>query len=166
MFEEPVTIWPGTPTLDRWRSSRLIWFRSCTITIAVSVVPGDRGVLLAHGDQGGGYAVYVDDDRLVAIHNDGHGCTSTVDGGPIAPGDHLVSLTIEAPGNFRWHLALGVDGVERARLEDVAMLFPMAPFEGIDIGIDRRSPGQLGAVRAGGAVPVHRDAGVGALRTR
>ncbi len=140
VYEEPVTIWPGTPTLDRWRSSRLIWFRSCTITIALTVVPGDRGVLLAHGDQGGGYAVYVDDDRLVAIHNDGHGRLCTIDGGPITAGDHLVSLTIEAPGNFRWHLALGVDGVERGRLEDLAMLFPMAPFEGIDIGIDRRSP--------------------------
>ena len=140
VYEEPVTIWPGTPTLDRWRSSRLIWFRSCTITIALNVVPGDRGVLLAHGDQGGGYAVYVDDDRLVAIHNDGHGRMHTIDGGAIEPGDHLVSLTIEAPGNFRWRFALGVDGVERARLEDAAMLFPMAPFEGIDIGVDRRSP--------------------------
>ncbi|MGD9704373.1 MAG: arylsulfatase [Acidimicrobiia bacterium] len=140
VFEQPVTLWPGTPTLDRWRSSRLIWFRSCTITIALTVEGGDRGVLLAHGDQGGGYAVYIDDDRVFAIHNDGHGRLHTLDGGAIAPGEHIVTLAIEAPGNFRWHLALGVDGTLRARLDGLAMLFPMAPFEGIDVGIDRRSP--------------------------
>ena len=33
-----------------------------------------------------------------------------------------------------------MNGEERGRVDGVAMPFPMAPFEGIDIGIDRRSP--------------------------
>jgi len=141
VYEEPVTIWPGTPTLDRWRSSRLIWFRSCTITISALVRDrGTAGTLVAHGGQGGGYAVYVDGGRVHAVHNDGYGRMSRLDGGPLTPGERVVTLAVEAPGQFRWNLVLGVDGADRARLDGVPMLFPMAPFEGIDVGIDRRSP--------------------------
>jgi hypothetical protein len=35
---------------------------------------------------------------------------------------------------------LTVDGERRASEEGFKLLFPMAPFEGIDVGIDRRSP--------------------------
>jgi arylsulfatase A-like enzyme len=153
VYEEPVTIWPGTPTLDRWRSSRLIWFRSCTITISATIAADDEGILVAHGDQGGGYAVYLDGGHAHAVHNDGHGRMRAIDGGPVAPGHHLITLAIDAPGHFRWNLALGVDGDERARLDDVAMLFPMAPFEGIDVGADRRSPVSWELHERAGAFP-------------
>ena len=33
-----------------------------------------------------------------------------------------------------------VDGEDRAAVPDVPMLYGIAPFEGIDVGIDRRSP--------------------------
>lgn len=139
-FGEPVTLWPGTPTLERWRSSRLIWQRSCVVRISTGWTEGDRGMLLAHGDQGGGYAVYVDDGRLWAVHNDGHGRLTTVDGGPLAAGEHEVELRIDAQARWRWNLVLALDGAEVGAAPDLPMLFPMAPFEGIDVGIDRRSP--------------------------
>ncbi len=139
-FGDPVTIWRGTPTLDRWRSNRLLTQRNTTVTIDCSWQPGDRGMLLAHGDQGGGYCAYVDDDHLRFAYNDGHGRTRTIDGGRLEPGDHQVVIDFRAPGKWRWNIALLVGGDERGRLDDLAMLFPMAPFEGIDVGIDRRSP--------------------------
>ena len=54
----------------------------------------------------------------------------------------------------------------RGRSTGVPMLFGMAPFEGIDVGIDRRSPVVVGDLRALRAVPVHRRAALGALRAR
>jgi arylsulfatase len=140
VFAEPVTLWPGTPTLERWRSSRLLWQRTTTITIVVAVADGDRGMLLAHGDQGGGYAVYVDGGHVHYVSNDGHGHTNDHDAGELAPGEHQVVLVIEAPGGWRWNVRLSVDGEARLAVDDLPMLFPMAPFEGIDVGIDRRSP--------------------------
>ena len=140
IFHEPVTIWAGTPTLERIRSGSLVWQRTCVITIDVTHVVGARGVLVAHGDQGGGYAVEVDGDRLSFVHNDGHGLTTREHAGALAPGRHAVDLTLGAPGGGRWIVALAVDG--RPRFADVErpMLWPMAPFSGIDIGIDRGSP--------------------------
>lgn len=140
VFEEPVTIWPGTPPLEHWRSIRLIWQRTTTITVPILHEAGDRGVLVSHGDQGGGYVVYVDGDRAHLVLNDGYGRMTRLDGGPVPPGEHTVVVRIEAPGGWRWNLSIGVDGGEAARVDDLRMLFPMAPFEGISVGTERRSP--------------------------
>jgi arylsulfatase len=45
-----------------------------------------------------------------------------------------------APGKTVWDVTLRVDGEITGELAGVPMLFGMAPFEGIDVGIDRRSP--------------------------
>ena len=45
-----------------------------------------------------------------------------------------------APGKRVWSVTLSVDGEARGTLEGVPLLFGMAPFEGIDVGICRRSP--------------------------
>ena len=139
-FGDPVTIWRGTATLDRWRSNRLLTQRNTTITISCSFAQGDRGMLVAHGDQGGGYCVYVDGGHLHVAFNDGHGRMSRLDAGVLTTGDHEVIVAFEAPGKWRWNVGVVVDGSQRGRLDDLPMLFPMAPFEGIDVGIDRRSP--------------------------
>lgn len=140
VFHEAVTIYPGTPTLERWRSVQLIWYRGVTVTVAVDFTPGDRGYLVAHGDQGAGYGLYVLDDELRFVHNDGRGNTRELAGGRLAAGPHEVVLELTAPGQTKWNAQLRVDGDIRAEAEGFAMLFGMAPFEGIDIGIDRRSP--------------------------
>jgi arylsulfatase len=140
VFSEPVTILPGTATLERWRSLQLIWFRNVVVRIEVEHGAGDQGYLLAHGDQGAGYGVYVLDDELVYVHNDGRGHVRTLSGGRLDSGAHEVVLDLAAPGKQRWTASLIVDGELRASLDDVPMLYGMAPFEGIDVGIDRRSP--------------------------
>jgi len=95
---------------------------------------------VAHGDQGGGYSLYLDDTgELVAAHN-GYGLEREVRGPVVAPGRHDLELRITCPGNDRWNLALAVDGEEVASDTDFRLLMAMAPFQGIDVGIDRRSP--------------------------
>ena len=139
-YDTPVVLFPGTPTLDRWRSQRLVLWRDVTITATVTLVEGDAGVLVAHGDQGGGYSLYVDDTgELVAAHN-GYGLMREVRGPVVPSGDHELELRITCPGQNLWDLALAIDGVEVASDTGFRLLMAMAPFQGIDIGIDRRSP--------------------------
>jgi len=140
VYRTPVTIQPGTPTLERWRSVQLIWYRGVTVEVALDVAAGDRGYLFAHGDQGAGYGVYVLDDTLWFVHNDGRGVMRELSGGPLRPGPRRVELVMTAPGQTVWDVALRVDGEVTGELAGVPMLFGMAPFEGIDVGIDRRSP--------------------------
>jgi arylsulfatase len=135
-----VTIFPGTPTLERWRSVQLLWYRGVTVRIALDFAAGDRGYLVAHGDQGAGYGVYVLDDEVRFVHNDGRGGVREVSGGLLTPGPRSVELVMTAPGETVWDVALRVDGAVTGELAGVPMLFGMAPFEGIDVGIDRRSP--------------------------
>ncbi len=140
IYRDPVTIVAGTPTLERWRSVQLIWFRSVTITASIDFQTGDQGFLVAHGDQGGGYALYVLDDELWFVHNDGRGTLRKASGGRLPAGTTEVTATLDAVGGGTWTLGLSVDGEPRAELPGVPMLYGMAPFEGIDVGIDRRSP--------------------------
>jgi arylsulfatase A-like enzyme len=140
VHDQPLTMWPGTPSLDHWRSSRLLWHRTCDVTIRLHHRTGDAGVLVAHGDQGGGYVVWVDDGRVHAAFNDGNGHLTELDGGGLPDGPVTIGLRIEAPGGWRTNLALSVAGDERARVDDLPMLFPLAPFEGISVGRDPRSP--------------------------
>jgi len=139
-YDRPVRLYPGTPTLDRWRSQRLILWRDVDIVASVELSEGDAGVLVAHGDQGGGYSLFVDvTGELVAAHN-GYGLEREVRGPVVAPGPHELGLHIRCPGQDRWDLELSVDGEQVAADEGFRLLMAMAPFQGIDVGIDRRSP--------------------------
>ena len=152
-YDRPVVFGPQTPSLDRWRSQRLILWRDVTITASVTLADGDCGVLVAHGDQGGGYALYVDDtSELVAVHN-GYGVEREVRGPVVEPGDHDLELRITCPGGNLWDLALAVDGTEVASDTGFRLLMAMAPFQGIDIGIDRRSPVSWALHERHGAFP-------------
>jgi arylsulfatase A-like enzyme len=140
VFERPVTIRPGTPTLERIRSLQLVRQRRVDVLIDVAFAPGDHGVLVAHGDQGGGYAVEVRDGSIVYAHNDGHGTTLRHVFGEISVGDHVVRITKGAPGGGRWLVSCAVDGVAVGAEVDVSSLGPISPFTGISVGIDRGSP--------------------------
>ena len=153
VFHEPVTIWPGTPTLERIRSGSLVWQRACVITIDLTLAAGDSGVLVSHGDQGGGYTVEVVDGVLQFVHNDGHGTTTREPAGVLDAGRHAVLLTLAAPGGGRWIVGLTVDGEERIADLERTMLWPMAPFTGIAIGIDRGSPVDWARSCAAGPAP-------------
>jgi len=136
----PVTLLPGAPELERYRSSRLIAFRSFTVDAELEPYrPGDAGVLVSHGDQGGGYIVYVEGGRLHFAYNE-YGALQETDAGPLASGARLVRLAATAEPGLRWRFTLSVDGEERTRTGSVHQLIGMAPFQGISVGIDRKSP--------------------------
>lgn len=141
----PTTIYPGTQSLERWRSQQLINFRSFRVHVQLDWVPGDAGTLLAHGDQGGGYGLYVLDDRLLYVHN-AYGTMTEVDCGPMLANTRGVFLEFEAPGEMKWNLSVSVDtgglggAIPVAQQDGLVLLAAMAPFQGIDVGIDRRSP--------------------------
>lgn len=138
-LQHETTIVPGTPTLERYRALQLINFRSFEVAVALRWEQGDQGILVAHGDQGGGYAIYIEDDRLFYAHN-GYGDMTKLDCGAMPDGAREVNLSMAAPGDLIWNAALSVDGNPVGGLSNLPVLMAMAPFEGIDVGIDRRSP--------------------------
>jgi arylsulfatase len=139
-LQEPITIWPGTPTLERIRSGALTWQRTFTVTLEFAWTVNDAGVLVAHGDQGGGYSVEVRGGRLVFVHNDGHGATAVRDHGPLTVGSHTVVVVVGAPGGGVWDVSVTIDGSSTGEPFRCPMMWPIAPFSGIDVGIDRGSP--------------------------
>jgi arylsulfatase A-like enzyme len=149
---QPVRLLPGTPTLERYRSSRLIALRSFDVSIDLEHAAGAAGVLVAHGDQGGGYSLYLEEHRLWLAYNE-YGDLKAVDCDVLEPGRHVVGLHARALPEFRWDLEVSVDSQCVGRLERVAMLLGLAPFEGIDIGIDRRSPVNWGVFERHGPFP-------------
>lgn len=138
-FERPVTLYPGTATLERFRSHKLINMRSFEITAHFTLREGDEGVLVAHGDQGGGYVVFVEEDHVVVSYNQFGEVYRT--SAPIMPGTHNVSISFTAGPEIVWDIVLRVDGGEvPARIDDVLQLIGMCPFTGISVGVDRGSP--------------------------
>jgi len=138
-LSKPVTLLPGTPKLERYRSSKLIALRSFTVDIDVSYAPGDQGVLVSHGDQGGGYSVYIEDGHVHFALNE-YGELHVLDGGPLKPGRQAVQVSAISGDEFRISYVLSVDGAERAVLPDVWAFVGMAPFSGIDVGVNRGGP--------------------------
>jgi len=114
-------------------------FRSFEIEIGLAHPSGGEGVLVAHGDQGGGYSLHVEDGRLFLNYNE-YGDLATHDAGPLESGDHTVVLTATAQPDPQWDLRVTVDGEDRGGLSGRQMLAGLAPLQGIDVGIDRRSP--------------------------
>lgn len=135
-----VTLLPGTPTLERYRSHLMIGFRSFRIDVRLDHRAGDEGMLVAHGDQGGGYAMYVDADGNLQLAYNQYGELFEASAGVLPAGARTVTLDAAARDGFTWDLTVCIDGRVAATLAGMQMLLGFAPFEGIDVGIDRRSP--------------------------
>ena len=136
-LQRPVKLYPGTPTLERYRSARLVQYRDFTVIAAVRHHPADRGVLVSHGDQGGGYLVYLDNAQAHLVYNAyGRVRRAAV---PLPAGEFEVHLDAQALPEFRWKLVLRV-GERAAELDSVPQLLGMAPFTGISVGADRGGP--------------------------
>lgn len=136
---EPLTIYPGTPTLERTRSLLLTERRSFTVSSRFHFEAGDEGVIVAHGAQGGGYVLYVEGGEVCFVYN-AYSDISKLAGGTLPEGDLEVVFAFTALPRNRGAVELRVNGESRGVLDDLVQLHPLAPFEGIDIGIDRRSP--------------------------
>lgn len=138
-FHREVRLLAGTPGLERYRSQQLIAFRDFEIDIETQHEACDEGILVAHGDQGGGYSVFVEAGAVRFAYNH-YGEMHHLDGGPLEPGRRTVSLGAVAGRRFTWDFELRIDGEVVAGMPGTPMLLGFAPFQGIDVGIDRRSP--------------------------
>jgi arylsulfatase A-like enzyme len=140
-FARPVTLHPGTPTLERFRSAELIQDKSFRIRVRLGeggLGAGDEGVLVAHGGQESGYLLYVEGGRIVFTQNvDSR--MNTLEAAAL-PGTREIVVDITAPGARLWKVALQADGKPVAAGDNFWQFVGFLPYEGIDIGIDRRSP--------------------------
>lgn len=139
-FSEPLRLLPGTPTLERYRSQRLIAYRDFTINAELdNYRPGDEGVLVAHGDPLGGYLLYIEDGWLTFGVNS-YGRYHSVSTGPLAPGTRRVSVSATVRPHLRWDFTIDVDGTRVGELRDQVQLVGMSPWTGISVGVDARGP--------------------------
>jgi arylsulfatase A-like enzyme len=149
-LSRPVRVLPGTPKLERYRSSRLTSLRSFRVRIELDHGASNQGILIAHGDQGGGYAVYVEDGRLALAWNE-YGSLRETDGGQLPAGSRVVTLDVTWRPEFHVDAALFVDDVKVAQLDNLWMLVGLAPFSGIDVGRGSGGPVHWGLHRRHGA---------------
>ena len=151
-FARDVTIVAGTPTLERYRSSRLIAGRSFRVVVDWDYRAGDAGVILAHGGQEAGYVLYVEDGKLHFEENL-YGRPQPLEPVALGPTSRQVVLDVEAPGGRVWNVSIDVDGERRVSNAPFVQLVGFLPFEGIDIGVDRRSPVSWSLYERRGAFP-------------
>lgn len=140
---EPITLRATTPPLERYRSSRLISLRSFDIVAEFEgrddlPLSETSGVIVAHGDQGGGYALRVDDGRVSLIYNEyGRMLRATL---PLPAGERArVKVSAQAVEGLRWKIDLESAG-QTAALPAVMQFVGLAPFSGISIGRDAGNP--------------------------
>ncbi len=99
---------PGAPVCDE-----SLPFLGAGFRIEVdTTVPSGRadGMLCSFGDWNGGFALYVDDSRLVFAYRPAGQLTSTSSTAPVPAGDHLLSVTCTPHGPGDLEFVLGCDG--------------------------------------------------------
>ncbi|KXF50744.1 arylsulfatase [Rhodococcus sp. SC4] len=137
-LETPVVLYPNTPTLERFRSSKLIKLRSFDIEVVFDADEHSQGVLLAHGDQGGGYSFTVQDREVTFAYNQyGRMIYRHL---PIDAGiTHTLTASFQAQSDLTWSVSLAL-GEITVSIDRVLQLCGMAPFTGISVGADRGGP--------------------------
>ncbi|MFM8389897.1 MAG: hypothetical protein ACKOA5_11675, partial [Actinomycetota bacterium] len=63
------------------------------------------------------------------------------------------TVQVEAPGKRQWRVAMNVDGIQYPQQPGFVQPFSFLPWEGIDIGADRRSPVSWEIYQQHGAYP-------------
>ncbi|WP_431806924.1 arylsulfatase [Microbacterium paraoxydans] len=135
----PVDLIPFRPPLERFRSSKLTVLRSFAVEVELDAGAHTEGVIVAHGDQGGGYLLALDGGAPLLAYN-AYGVMHRDRGTPLDPGPHTLVLRVDELAGLRWRLTLEVDGARAARVDAVPMLLGMAPFTGISVGYDYGGP--------------------------
>jgi arylsulfatase len=139
-YARPVRIVRGTPTLERSRSAKLIAGRSFRIVVDWVYRRGDEGVLVAHGGQDAGYMLYVENDQLIFLQNKYGPDVRALPAIALPETSSQVVVDVHAPGGGVWNVGLYLDGNLVAKEDGFHQMIGFLPFEGIDVGVDRRSP--------------------------
>jgi len=155
-FAGTIDLLPFAGTVERWRSAQLVQHRDVAITASFRVAAGDAGVLVAHGDQGGGYLLVVDTDEqgepIAWFGVNAYGVVHRTSPINLAPGENELLVLLRALPGFRLE-ALLTDGAVVTGLADLPQLVGMAPFTGISVGADRGGPVDWELHRRAGSHP-------------
>ncbi|MFF2395795.1 arylsulfatase [Nocardia sp. NPDC058114] len=168
-FAAPVRLLPGTPTLERYRSQRLIAYRDFTITAdltgarppAAATAPttsraSDAAPDVAERAEVAGFRI--GDEGVLVAHGDplggyllyiedgevvlgvnSYGRYASV-GVPLPIGTREITVRATIEPRLRWDFTIQVDGTPLAELTDQVQLVGMAPWTGISVGVDARGP--------------------------
>ncbi|HKT57280.1 MAG TPA: arylsulfatase [Microbacterium sp.] len=140
VLSEPVFLPAGRPVLERFRSAKLTVLRSFRVTAELTCGPDAAGVVVAHGDQGGGYLLAIEDGRLTLAYNAYGDMHRAAADAPIGAGPHRVELRLDEVDGLRWRVTASLDGRPAAVIDSVPMLLGMCPFTGISVGYDYGGP--------------------------
>lgn len=135
---QPVRIARGTPTLERHRSGALLLGEQWRVALDWTYRDGDEGVLLSHGSQAAGYVLFVEEGGLFYEHND-FGTPRRFGPIPVSDGSEGAELRVSTVDG-RWEVTVRVSGGDELRIPALSRFLGFLPFEGIDVGICRRSP--------------------------
>ncbi|MGJ3510040.1 arylsulfatase [Enemella sp. A6] len=139
VYRKPVRIPGGAPSLERVRSCLLTLGRSFRIEARGTRSAGDEGYLISHGDQGVGYGLFIKDDEVTFVFTE-HGRSTRYAGGSIGVGEMNVEVDVSVTRVAEWNVSLKVNGEVTAELPPLPSPPGRTPFEGIDVGLCRRSP--------------------------
>lgn len=135
----PHTFYPGTQTTHRTAISPLITDRSFKIEANFNYAQGDQGVIYALGDTQFGFILYVEAAQLHFAYNFS-GQMVKLPGVELKPGPQIAVLDYEAPGKRQGFGRLLLNGQEVVPKTRMSPTIALGPYEGLDVGIDRRSP--------------------------
>lgn len=140
-FVRDTVLVPEVGMVERFRSAQLIDGRGFTVEATLDGYrEGDAGVLVSHGGQEAGYVLYVEDGAVVFAQNVFGDSTIATPPVPVPVGARSIEVRVSAPGGARWLVDVLIDGTVVVEQVEMAQLTWLVPFNGISVGMDRRSP--------------------------
>ena len=137
--DHPRRFLPGSQTAHRSDVFPLVANRAFRIRVRFHQRVGDAGVLWSLGDTIAGMVMYVEADRL-NFHYNGFGEVANFVPVGLAAGEHEAVIEYEAQGKRRGRGRLLIDGGECIAWTELSPTMSLGPFEGLDVGLDRRAP--------------------------
>jgi arylsulfatase len=107
--------------------------RGWEMSVELDHPAGADGALINRGTINSGFALYLKDDRLVFDYNAFHDHTRIALEGPLAPGQHLVSVRVTRTPEREGEVTLSVDGATLAK-GNIPRVVGMLSSTGMDIG--------------------------------
>ena len=138
-LSQPVSLIPFRPPLERFRAARLTVLKSFVVEVSLLIGVEAAGVIVSHGDQGGGYLLAIEGGAPLLSYN-AYGEMHRARGRALAAGEHALLLRVDEREGLRWTLRLEVNGSLAVEIAEVPMLLGMAPFTGISVGYDYGGP--------------------------
>ena len=130
---------PGSQTAHRSDAIPLIANRSFEITTRFQQRHDDEGILWALGDTIAGMVMYVEANRL-NFHYNGFSEPTNLIPSPLPEGEYEIIFAYEALGKRRGRGRLLINNTVCIDWIDLSPSLTLGPFEGMDVGLDRRAP--------------------------